>query len=43
MQAELKPGEWEELPAYPVHYPDETGRLSDNPFWITVAAVASQR
>ncbi len=36
--AELKPGNWEELPAYLAHYPDEGRRLSGNPFWITVAA-----
>ncbi len=36
--AELKPGEWEELPSYLAHYPGEAGRLSGNPFWITIAA-----
>ncbi len=36
--AELKPGNWEELPAYLAHYPDEAGRLSGNPFWINVSA-----
>lgn len=36
--AELKPGAWEELPSYLAHYPDELGRLSGNPFWITVVA-----
>ncbi len=35
---DLEPGRWQELPSYLANYRTDDRRLSNNPFWITVAA-----